>query len=268
MDEKDTPFEGMRVHYWEGGAGKPLLMLHGSGPGASTQGNWRLVLEKLASRYHVIAADLIGFGLSERKAAPPYFDFDLWCRQAQRMVELFDRPGVGVIGHSVSGAIALKLAARSSRIAKVLTTGSMGAQFEPNADTIRVWTFPETREALRAAGEALVYDKSLINDAYLDGRMAILHAPGYADYFRAMFAGDRREYIGAAALSEAEFTSIAVPVMLVHGRDDRPFPFEENSLQLARRMPRADLIALGRCGHSPALEHAETLVALAGQFFG
>ncbi|HZU64472.1 MAG TPA: alpha/beta fold hydrolase, partial [Novosphingobium sp.] len=69
-------FEGLSVGCRIGGAGLPLLLIHGSGPGASTIGNWRLVLEDLANRYHVHAMDLVGFGESDRKPAPPYFDFE------------------------------------------------------------------------------------------------------------------------------------------------------------------------------------------------
>src|SRR5271156_1137164 len=127
--EKNTEFAGLRVHYWEGGHGRPLLMIHGSGPGASTQGNWRLVLDGLADRFHVIACDLIGFGQSDRKLAKPYFDFELWCGQANRMIELFAETQVCVMGHSLSGSIALRLAARNSRVVKVATTGSMGVRF-------------------------------------------------------------------------------------------------------------------------------------------
>jgi len=268
LQERDTDFEGHRVHYWEGGQGRPLLMLHGSGPGASTQGNWRLVLEPLARRYHVLAADLIGFGKSDRKKTTPYFDFDLWCRQAGRMAELLGESKIGVIGHSLSGSIALHLAARDQRVAKVMTTGSMGAKFEPNADTIRVWTFPETREALRAVGEALVFDKSAITDTYLDSRMEVLHADGYPEYFRAMFAGDRRTYVDAAVLDERDLTAISADILMVHGRNDAPFPFEQTTLKLSRSLAKADVVAFGRCGHSPALEHPEKLVGLATQFFG
>ena len=78
-------------------------MLHGSGAGASTPGNWRRVIEPLAQNYRVLAADLIGFGLSGRKKEKPYFDVEMWLRQGQYLLERLDGPQVGIIGHSLSG---------------------------------------------------------------------------------------------------------------------------------------------------------------------
>ena len=71
LAERDITVEGHRVHLWEGGEGFPILMLHGSGPGAGTIGNWRLVLEPLAARYRIAATDLIGFGASGGKSRSP-----------------------------------------------------------------------------------------------------------------------------------------------------------------------------------------------------
>jgi 2-hydroxymuconate-semialdehyde hydrolase len=266
--EKDAEFEGVAIHYWEDGKGLPLLLIHGSGPGASTQGNWRLVLEPLAERYHVLAVDLIGFGLSGRKKQPPYFDFDLWQRQAAFAANLFKEDHIAVLGHSISAALALRLAGRDKRVKKVMTTGAMGARFTPNEHSIRVWTFPETREDLRRAGETLVYDKSVITDAYLDGRMKVLHSGGYAEYFRSMFAGDKQAYIDAAVLSPAELKAVTCDLLMVHGRDDHPFPFEQTTLALSRSLPQADIVALARCGHSPAVEHPDKVMQLARSFFG
>ena len=72
-----TSIEGHNVHYWEGGSGFPILMLHGVGPGTSIMGNFEPVLTPLTNRYHVFASDLIGFGQSDRKMHQPYFDVSL-----------------------------------------------------------------------------------------------------------------------------------------------------------------------------------------------
>src|SRR5512138_1290805 len=50
------------------GEGKPVLLLHGIYPGASSL-EWRHVVPALAQRYAVVAVDLLGFGHSDRPAA-------------------------------------------------------------------------------------------------------------------------------------------------------------------------------------------------------
>ncbi len=267
LEIKSTTFEGLPVTYWEGGVGDPLLMLHGSGPGASTEGNWRLVLDRLAEDFHVIAPDLIGFGRSGRKLAPPYFDMPLWQRQARFMLDMFGDQPVNVIGHSLSGPIALRTAAADRRVRAVMTTGSLGVPFPVNEATERTWTFPATREAIRAAGETLVYRRELIDDTYIDGRVRILHDGLYGDYFSSMFAGPKHVFIEAAVLSDAEVAALTCPVLLVHGKNDNPVPWVEAAVLLAERIPQAELILIDRCGHSPALEYPDRFVALVQSFF-
>lgn len=267
LREFDVEVEGIPVHGWEGGSGFPLLLLHGSGPGASTLGNWRLVIGELAARYHVIATDLIGFGLSGRKKQEPFFDPDLWLYQALQMLDRFQADSVGILGHSLSGALALKAAGLDSRIKKVLTTGTMGAAFTVNAATELVWTFPEGRQAIRRVGEAIVYDKSLITDTYIKGRVAVLSAPGYEDYFSRMFAGDKQRYADAVLLSDEELARVRCDVALIHGRDDVAFP-SSVSQAIAGKLLQADVHLLAHCSHSPALEHPEKLISIARSFFG
>ncbi|HTW87852.1 MAG TPA: alpha/beta hydrolase [Candidatus Binataceae bacterium] len=266
LAEHEFTFDGARVHYLEAGRGFPILLIHGSGPGASTIGNWRLVLEPLAARFHVFAMDLIGFGRSERKPKPPYFDLDLWLRQCRAMVERIEGERVGLIGHSLSGVLALKLAAAGSRVAKVLTTGTMGAPFTPNDQTLRTWTFPRDRAELRRTAEGLVYNKSLIDAAYLDNREKVLFAGDYAAYFSSMFEGDRQRYIDAAVLQPDELARIHCDVTMLHGRDDVGFP-PELTLTIAKSIPQADVVLIGRCSHSIAMEHPSKLIASAELLF-
>jgi 2-hydroxymuconate-semialdehyde hydrolase len=264
--ERDFTLDGHQVGFLEGGTGFPVLMIHGSGPGASTIGNWRLVLDPLAEHFHIYAMDLIGFGRSGRKASPPYFDLELWLRQCRSMIDLMGADRLGVIGHSLSGMLALRLAATDARVAKVLTTGSMGARFLVNEQTVRTWTFPRNREEIRKMAEGLVYDKSRIDDAYLDNREKILFTGNYGIYFETMFAGEKQRYVDATVLSSENLARVTCDVVLMHGRDDIGFP-PEISLQLAHFLPHADIILLGRCSHSIAMEHPSKLVTTAGQLF-
>ncbi len=266
--DKALMFDGMRVHYIEGGSGFPVLMIHGSGPGASTIGNWRLVLEPLAQRYRVFAMDLIGFGRSDRKPETPYFDMDLWLGQCRAMLDRIGSSSVGIIGHSISGALALRLAASDPRITKVLTTGAMGASFTVNEHTIRTWTFPNNRDELRRAAESLVYDKSLIDDAYIENRENVLFDGEYESYFSTLFNGDKQQYVDAAIISDEELAKISCDVMMLHGRDDLGFPAESLTLPISRSIAKADATVIGRCSHSIAMEHPAKLIGAADVLFG
>jgi 2-hydroxymuconate-semialdehyde hydrolase len=267
LDSDSFSFEGLRVAYEVRGAGAPLLLLHGSGPGASSLGNWRTVLPALAERFTVHTVDLVGFGRSDRKSQAPYFDYPLWVRQAEAMLARIGGDGpVGIIGHSLSGAIALTLASRQRRVAAVMTTGSMGASFTPNDATHRTWRCPRNRDELRRAIEGLVHDASRIDDAYLDAREPVVFAPDYADYFDTMFGGDQQRYIDAAVLSPDVLAAIRCPVLMLHGRDDTAFPASV-SLEVSKSIADADVVLLARCSHSVAFEHPSKFVAAANAFF-
>ncbi|MFR9787109.1 alpha/beta fold hydrolase [Streptomyces sp. MB22_4] len=85
---------------------------------------------------------------------------------------------------------------------------------------------------------------------------------------RGPFAGARPEHLanyvaglphGAPLpiwVDPARLRDIAVPTLLVHGRDDRVVPFE-NSLFLLANIPDSRLVLLNRCGHWAMIEHAE-----------
>lgn len=267
MKTERFEFEGIQAGYVRSGQGQPLLLLHGSGPGASSAGNWKSVLEPLSKRYEVFALDLIGFGTSARKPAPPYFDYGLWARQAQAMLERMPGDRVGVIGHSLSASLALTLASQDQRVAAVLTTGAMGAEFPLSVETQRTWTCPRNREELKLALSGLIHDTSAIDDAYLETRERVIFAEGYADYFDEMFGGDQNQYIREAVLSDETLGRIRQPVLLLHGKQDRGFPADV-SVSLAQRLANADLMLLDNCSHSVAVERTSTFLALANDFFG
>ena len=54
-------FEGVRMHYLEKGAGRPVLLVHGIGQSLYT---WHKNIDALAESFHVFAPDLLGYGYS------------------------------------------------------------------------------------------------------------------------------------------------------------------------------------------------------------
>ena len=53
-----------KTNYFDVGKGKPLFLLHGSGPGVSGWTNWGGVMSDLAEQFRVIVPDIAGFGFT------------------------------------------------------------------------------------------------------------------------------------------------------------------------------------------------------------
>ena len=124
-------YRGSKVFLRRGGAGAPLLFLHGAGgiPG------WPPFLDKLSDRFDVIAPDHPTFGRSdepgwvEEVADLAYFYLDFMAAQGLDAVH--------VVGQSLGGWIALETAVRdASRIATLTLVGSAGIRVKglPAAD--------------------------------------------------------------------------------------------------------------------------------------
>lgn len=256
LDSKHATIAGHDVHFWAGGNGFPILMLHGVGPGTSIVANYQPVLEPLSRHCTIVAPDLIGFGKSARKIAPPFFDLELWVEQGLAMLDLLPPGPCGIVGHSLGGALALKIASRSPRVTKVLTSSSVGAPYALPLALDEFWAVPSDAAALARAMRRMVHDPTSVSAEMVSDRWALFQTPGYAEYFGAMFGAPRQRYLDAAAVSDMEFNQIGARVVMLHGRDDQPCPADATTLSLARRLPSADVHLFGACGHNLPRERA------------
>ena len=113
--------DGVGIHCLEAGQGPALLLIHGLGASTFT---FRRILPDLARRFRVVAVDLKGFGFSERPAAG---DYSL-SAQAALVRQVMDQLGVekaSVLGHSMGGAVAMRLAlAYPERVERLILASS------------------------------------------------------------------------------------------------------------------------------------------------
>jgi pimeloyl-ACP methyl ester carboxylesterase len=99
---------GLRLRYRDwGGAGRPLLALHGSAAHAHW---WDPVAPRLRRRVRVLALDWRGHGRSAWPRPPAYRTED-FAADLLGMIERLDLRRVVVAGHSMGGQIALAFAA-------------------------------------------------------------------------------------------------------------------------------------------------------------
>jgi len=269
IKEYDLKFEGTTIHCYEGGKGYPILMIHGSGPGTASASNWVHVMDPLSKRYHILAIDMIGFGLSGRRTKEPYFDVDMWSRQAQFMLDRLSRgEPVGLIGHSLGGYMVLRLASNNPRVDKVLAQGAIGAKYKVNPAINISWNFPRKEAAFRKLYKYVMVDQSLMTDRFVKERLAIIRKDGYDEYFSKMFKGDKQRYLNKTVLTKAELKRIKCQLVFIHGALDKPVPFKQCTLRLADAIPQADVVRLANCGHGPSLEQPEKFLETARWLFG
>lgn len=274
LESKTARIEGYDVHYWEGGpadgGGFPVLMMHGVGPGTSIMGNFEPVLAPLSERYRLLATDLIGFGQSARKSAEPYFDVELWVRQGLALLDLMPDGPCGVAGHSLGGALALKVAAAAGRrVTHVLTSSTVGTAYPLTPALEAFWSLPADRAELRAAMADMAFDSAAVTEAMIEGRWELLAQDGYAEYFGAMFAPPRQRYLDAGIVTDRELASLADrKISMLHGVDDKPCPAQLTTVKLAERLPHARVALIEKCGHNLPREYTSGYVRAAVDLFG
>lgn len=256
---------GIETNYHDMGAGDPVLMIHGSGPGVSAWANWRLVMPVLAEQARVIAPDMAGFGFSARPQGYDY-SMDNWVAQAVGLLDALDIDKADLVGNSFGGALALALAIRHpERVRRLVLMGSVGVPFEISEGLDAVWGYTPSFENMRRIMDYFAWDRSLVNDELAQLRYEASIRPGFQESFSAMFPAPRQRWVDAMTSSESDIRAIAHETLIIHGRDDRVIPLQ-TSLTLHQLISRSQLHVFGRCGHWTQIEHAARFARLVGDF--
>ena len=105
FEERHAHVKGARLRYYVGGAGEPLLLLHGLGGAAS---NWVELAPALARNRRVLIPDLPGHGRSTSLPAAP--TIDAFVDRIGLLAERERMLPAAVVGHSAGGLLGLRLA--------------------------------------------------------------------------------------------------------------------------------------------------------------
>ena len=257
---------GIRTNYHDsGGAGAPVLLIHGSGPGVSAWANWRLVMPALAQQARVIAPDMVGFGYTERPQDFVY-NMDAWVRQAVGLLDALGIERTDLVGNSFGGGLSLALAiAHPERVRRLVLMGSAGVSFPLTEGLDAVWGYTPSVENMRAIMDYFAFDQGLMSDDLARLRFEASIRPGFQESFAAMFPAPRQRWIEALASAEADIRALPHQALVIHGREDRVIPLS-TSLTLSSWIQRSQLHVYGQCGHWTQIEHAARFARLVGDF--
>lgn len=257
---------GIHTNVLSAGAGDPVVLLHGSGPGVSAFANWRLTMPALAGQNRVIAFDQPGFGFTERPAGAQY-TVEGWTDHVLGVLDELGLERVHLVGNSFGGAIALRFATEHpDRVRRLVLMGSVGVPFEITKALDDVWGYEPTPGAMREIMKVFAFDSSLLTDELATIREHAATRPGVQEAYASMFPAPRQRWIDAMAVPESRIRALPHETLLVHGRDDQVIPLAA-SLALCRLIDRVRLHVFGRCGHWVQIEQASRFNALLTSFF-
>ena len=256
---------GITTNYLTAGDGKPVLLLHGSGPGVTAYANWRLTIPALSQHLRVIAPDLVGFGFTERPESVSY-DMDTWVGQAIGLLDALDIERAHLVGNSFGGALALALASRHpDRVERLVLMGSVGVPFEITDGLDRVWGYEPSIAQMRELLDLFAYSRELVSDELAEVRYRASIQPGFQESFAAMFPAPRQRWVDAMVTPDEDLARLPHPTLVVHGRDDLIIP-PANALHRLDTIPDVRLHIFGRCGHWTQIEHADAFNRLVVSF--
>lgn len=253
------------VHDLGQGGGRPLLMIHGSGPGVSAYANWRLAMPVLSKARRVIAPDMVGFGYTDRPAGIQY-GMDTWVQQALDLLDALGLEQVDLVGNSFGGALAMALAIRApQRVRRLVLMGSVGVPFAITEGLDAVWGYEPSFEAMRGIMDYFAWSRELVSDELAELRYQASIRPGFQESFAAMFPAPRQRWVDAMTSREADIRALPHETLIIHGREDKVIPLS-NSLTLAEWIQNAQLHVFGHCGHWTQIEHNARFNRLVGDF--
>lgn len=256
---------GIETNYLEAGTGDPVVLVHGSGPGASAYANWRLTLPALSEGVRVLAPDLVGFGFTERPS-DMHYDLDTWTEQLLGFLDALGLERASIVGNSFGGAIALSLATRHpDRVDRLVLMGSVGVSFPITEGLDAVWGYQPSLEAMRRILDYFAFSRDLVDDELAEVRYRASIQPGFQESYGAMFPPPRQRWVDAMVTADEQIAALPHRALVVHGREDQVIPLA-NAYRLLELIPRAELHVFGRCGHWSQIEHADAFNRLVLDF--
>jgi 3-oxoadipate enol-lactonase len=246
---------GVRFACSVAGEGPDVLFLHGW---MCNRTFWRDAAARLSRRYRVITFDFRGHGESD--APPSGYTIEQLADDARDVLVGLGIQRAAVIGHSMGGMVAQMFCRRHaplvSRVVLVTTIASdEGDQLISKriaADSERRGFADAFSRHVRGWFSEGVPPKVIdeITDMMLRTRETV--ALELVQSFRHF---DSRPFL----------SSIGVPALVIAGGADASAVPAESKV-LAGRIPGANLVSLGTCGHFPMVECAEVLTRVIDDF--
>lgn len=249
------PLQDFKIHYHDVGQGPAVVMLHGSGPGASGWSNFnRNIAPFVAAGFRIVLVDLPGWSKSDpvvvASGSRSVFN-------AAAIKGVLDHLGISkahLVGNSMGGAAALQFALDYPETVDrliIMGAGAGGPSFftpmpsEGIKLLIGLYRAP-TLENLRRMLDVFVFEPTALTEELVETRFRNMEANRtHLENFVESGRVNPRHVMADISARTAEITA---PTLVVWGRDDRFVPLDMG-IRLLWALPDARLHVFSQCGH-------------------
>jgi pimeloyl-ACP methyl ester carboxylesterase len=229
----------------------PVILLHGI-PG--WRGTWRRVAQLLATRAHIVAPDLAGFG--ESSAAPAQFHAADHARLIVAFIRTLGLQRVHLVGFDFGGPTAVMVCAQAPEVVATLTLAATNVLTDTGiplplqlvrppavGDVVARLLFGRTGLTMMWFAAVARRDRFGLADY-----RAMLRFPQGVTSTRRVFQASLRDLPGLYGPVHAALGAIRVPCTVVWGDRDPFFPTAVGE-RTAAHIPGARFVQLKGCGH-------------------
>ncbi|HKU56625.1 MAG TPA: alpha/beta hydrolase [Gaiellaceae bacterium] len=263
LEWRETP-----LRYAVGGAGPPLVLVHGLG---GTIENWRALAPPLAASHRVVVPDLPGHGHSA--PLPEARDLDSLADAVVAIAEAEEIRRAVWIGHSLGGVVSLRAAVRRPDVVRgIVLAAAAGIGSASRAAEVTLALLGVARPGRLIAPHRGAWARSRLGRRAAFGWWGVADPDGLdPEQAEAFLVGpahhtDVRQAGRALLVSDprGELDRVTCPCLCLWGASDnwvRP----EDGMEYARRL-RAPLRTIAGCGHLLIGERPDACLAAIRDF--
>ena len=267
--ENSAPIE---LYYEDHGTGNPVVLIHGFPlSGRAWERQERALV---AAGHRVITYDRRGFGKSSQPSAG--YDYDTFAADLDKLVTALDLRDFDMAGHSMGGGeIARYLGSYgSARVRRAAIVSGVPPYLLKTAETpngVPQEVFDQIEAALTADRGAYFteWNKNFFN---LDQTLGKLISPeAVQDAWLTAIGASPAGTIACVPTWHTDFRAdlpkIEIPVLVLHGTDDRILPIEACGARTRELIAGSEYVAIDGAGHGLCWTHADEVNAELLRFF-
>jgi non-heme chloroperoxidase len=261
------------IHYEDHGSGQPVVLIHGY----PLNGNsWeRQERELLANGHRVISYDRRGFGRSSQPTVG--YDYDTFAADLNALLEHLDLSDIILVGFSMgSGEVTRYLGSYgSARVRKAALFGAIPPYLlktDDNLEGVDGDVFEQIKAAI--ATDRYAWFKDFFDNFYNTDKLMPERISEQAWQASFNVAAGASPFASYACVDtwltdfRGDLAKIDVPVLVVHGTDDRILPFEATAARLPDLIDDVKLVAVEGGPHNIAWTHPDEVNAALLDFIG